>query len=86
MKKIIFFFLCSLFTLGTFAQEAPLHGVVTSASDGQPLPGVSVVVKGTTNGTVTNVDGEYQLQVAPDAVIQYSFIGMKTKEMPVNGQ
>ncbi len=86
MKKIIFFFLCSLFTLGTFAQEVALHGVVTSASDDQPLPGVSVVVKGTTNGTVTNIDGEYQLTVASDAVIQYSFIGMKTKEMPVDGR
>jgi TonB-dependent starch-binding outer membrane protein SusC len=57
MKKVLFFFLCSFFTLGAFAQEITLQGVVTAANDGQPLPGVSVVVKGTTTGTVTNFDG-----------------------------
>ena len=86
MKKILFFFLCSLFTLGAFAQEITLTGVVTAADDGQPLPGVSVAVKGTTNGTVTDIDGNYQLQVPADAMIQYSFVGMKTQEIPVNGR
>lgn len=86
MKKMLFFFLCTLFTLGTFAQEITLQGVVTSADDGSPLPGVSVAIKGTTVGTVTNIDGEYQLQVPEDAVVRFSFIGMKTKEMPVEGR
>jgi TonB-linked SusC/RagA family outer membrane protein len=86
MKKILFFFLCSLFTLGTFAQEVSLTGTVTAADDGQPLPGVSVVVKGTTNGTVTDINGNYQLEVPQDAVIQFSFIGMKSQEIPVNGR
>ncbi|HKL31160.1 MAG TPA: TonB-dependent receptor [Tangfeifania sp.] len=85
MKKILFFFLCSLFTLGTFAQDISLSGTVTAADDGQPLPGVSVVVKGTTNGTVTDVDGNYQLEVPREAVIQFSFIGMQSQEIPVNG-
>lgn len=86
MKKILFFFLCSLFTLGAFAQEITLNGVVTAADDGQPLPGVSVVVKGTTNGTVTDIDGNYQLEVPQDAIIQFSFIGMQAQEIPVNGR
>lgn len=86
MKKILFFFLCSLFTLGAFAQQITLNGVVTAADDGQPLPGVSIVVKGTTNGTVTDINGNYQLEVPQDAVIQFSFIGMKSQEIPVNGR
>ncbi len=60
--------------------------MVTSADDGQPLPGVSVVVKGTTTGTVTDFDGNYQFKVMPDAVLQFSFVGMETQEIPVNGR
>ena len=86
MKKFLFFFLCSLFTLGTFAQEITLRGVITSADDRQPLPGVSIVVKGTTTGTVTDFDGNYVLQVPSDAVIQYSFIGMRSQEIAVNNR
>jgi TonB-linked SusC/RagA family outer membrane protein len=86
MKKIIYFFICTLFTTGVFAQELTLKGVVTSADDGLPLPGVTVVVKGTTNGTITNFDGIYQLSVPTDAILQYSFIGMKTQEIPVDGR
>ncbi|WP_372950210.1 SusC/RagA family TonB-linked outer membrane protein [Mariniphaga sp.] len=86
MKKILFFFLCSIFSLGIFAQEITLRGVITAADDGLPLPGVSVIVKGTTTGTVTNFDGMYELQVPSDALMQYSFIGMQTQEIPVNGR
>jgi TonB-dependent starch-binding outer membrane protein SusC len=86
MKKILFFFLCSLFSLGVYAQEITLTGVITAADDGLPLPGVSVIVKGTTIGTVTDVNGNYQLQVPADAVMKYSFIGMQAQEIPVNGR
>jgi TonB-dependent starch-binding outer membrane protein SusC len=86
MKKILFLFLCSIFTLSVFAQEITLRGVVTSADDGQPLPGVSVVVQGTTTGTVTDFDGNYELQVPSDAILFFSFIGMETQEIPVNGR
>jgi TonB-dependent starch-binding outer membrane protein SusC len=86
MKKVLIFFLCSIFSLGVIAQEITLRGVVTSADDGQPLPGVSIVVKGTTTGTVTDFDGNYQFQVMPDAVLQFSFVGMETQEIPVNGR
>src|SRR5690606_24139815 len=86
MKKILFFFLCSLITLGTYAQGTIIRGIVTSADDNQPLPGVSVVIKGTTTGTVTDIDGEYQLQVAADAVLLYSFVGMQSQEISVDGR
>lgn len=60
---------------------------VTSAEDNQPLPGVSVVVKGTTTGTITNFDGEYMLANVPaNATLVYSFIGMRSKGGAVNNQ
>ena len=56
-------------------------------SSGQPLPGVSVIIKGTTNGTVTNADGKYSLSNIPeDAVLQFSFVGMRTQEITVAGK
>ena len=58
------------------AQERTITGTVTSSADGSPLPGASVVEKGTSNGTVTNADGVYSIAVRPDAVIVVSFIGM----------
>ena len=78
--------LSTVFSLGLLAQEITLSGEVTSADDSQPLPGVTVVVKGTTNGTVTNFDGIYTLKVASDAVLQFSFVGMKLQEIAVDGR
>ncbi|MFV0377039.1 MAG: SusC/RagA family TonB-linked outer membrane protein [Mangrovibacterium sp.] len=51
---------------------------------GVPLPGVSIVVKGTTNGTLTNSDGVFSLNAPEDATLVFSFIGMTTQEAPVN--
>lgn len=86
MKRILTVVFSMLFTLGLFAQEITVSGVITSADDGLSLPGVSVVVKGTTNGTVTNFDGVYELELPSDAVLLYSFIGMQPQEIPVNGR
>ena len=67
-------------------QQSGISGKVTDAN-GQSLPGVSVVVKGTTNGTVTDIDGNYHLTNVPgNAVIQFSFVGMKMTEVPVENQ
>jgi len=56
-------------------------------SDNQPLPGVGVVVKGTTVGTVTNPDGEFQLSIPADAeTLQFSFVGMKSQEVAIAGK
>jgi TonB-linked SusC/RagA family outer membrane protein len=67
-------------------QQTAVSGKVTD-SNGQPLPGVTVVVKGTTNGTVTNTDGEYSLTNIPaDAILQFSFVGMKMQEVVVGNQ
>ena len=87
MKKVILIYLFSLISAGLFAQGLSISGKVTSADDNQPLPGVSVVVKGTTTGTITNFDGEYTLANVPaNATLVYSFIGMRTQEIAVNNQ
>lgn len=63
-----------------------VSGIVTSAEDGMALPGVNVVVKGTTIGTVTNVDGKYTLTLPTDAEkLVFSFVGMVTKEAEIKG-
>lgn len=55
--------------------------------DGNPLPGVTVVIKGTTQGTITDIDGNYSLNNVPDdATLVFSFVGMKTQENPVAGK
>jgi TonB-dependent starch-binding outer membrane protein SusC len=54
---------------------------------GQPLPGVTIVIKGSTNGTVTNMDGNYSISNVPEnATLVFSFVGMKTIEVPVEGK
>ncbi|SHJ33135.1 TonB-linked outer membrane protein, SusC/RagA family [Tangfeifania diversioriginum] len=87
-KKLLSLCLLALIMLisgQVFAQET-ISGTVTEADTGEPLPGVSVVVKGTTTGTVTNVDGEYQLDASIDDILIFSFIGMSTQEVEVNGR
>lgn len=67
-------------------QKRRITGKVTDAF-GQPLPGVGVVLKGTTQGTITDANGEYILtQIPSDAVVQFSFVGMKTQEIVVGNQ
>ena len=62
-------------------------GTVTSAEDGAPLPGVNVVVRGTTVGTVTDVDGTYALDApSPDDTLAFSFVGFVPQEIPIAGR
>ncbi|RIH65517.1 SusC/RagA family TonB-linked outer membrane protein [Mariniphaga sediminis] len=67
-------------------QQRSVSGKVTDF-DGQPLPGVTVVVKGTTQGTVTNANGEYSMANIPeDVILVFSFVGMRTQEIPLEGR
>ncbi len=67
-----------------FAQTRTMSGTVTSADNGAALPGVTVVVVGTTNGTVTNLDGKYSIDVNSSAkVLRFSFVGMATQEVAI---
>ena len=69
----------------SYAQEKTITGVV-SDQDGLPLPGANVTVKGTTNGTQTDFDGYYSIDVSVGKVVVYSFIGQKTVEKTVSSQ
>ena len=65
----------------TFAQEKTITGTVTDGSG--PLPGVSILIKGTTTGTETDFDGKYSMKANVGDVLRYSFVGMTTKEVTV---
>jgi len=68
------------------SQQRTVSGKVTDQVD-QPLPGVSIIVKGTIQGTVSNADGEYSLSNIPDnAILVFSFVGMRTQELEVGDQ
>jgi hypothetical protein len=70
----------------TTQQQKSISGKVTDSS-GQPLPGVSVVVKGTTQGTISDADGNYSLSNIPsDGILVFSFVGMKAQEILVAGK
>ncbi|GGZ67971.1 SusC/RagA family TonB-linked outer membrane protein [Algibacter mikhailovii] len=65
-------------------QDQTINGQVTS--DGQPLPGVNVIVKGTAKGSVTDFDGFYEIKASSNAVLEFSFIGFRKKEVAIKGQ
>ncbi|MEI9919880.1 MAG: TonB-dependent receptor [Bacteroidota bacterium] len=68
------------------AQTSQLSGRVLNAGDNTGLPGVNVVVKGTPNGTITDADGRFTLEVQAPTLLSFSFIGYKTQEIIYNGQ
>lgn len=87
MKKILL--LCFAVVLSipvAWAQERVVSGKVTSEEDGSALPGVNVLVKGTTTGTITDFDGNYKITVPDDAELLFSFIGFLTEEIQVSGR
>ncbi|MBC8601836.1 SusC/RagA family TonB-linked outer membrane protein [Parabacteroides acidifaciens] len=85
MKKLIIIFQFLLIGISMIvAQNTQVKGTVTSGDDGLPIPGASVAVKGTTLGTITDVDGNFSLSVPANAkILQISFVGMKTQEVAV---
>ncbi|MBT1703126.1 SusC/RagA family TonB-linked outer membrane protein [Chryseosolibacter indicus] len=90
MRKILLSYLIMAFTIASsaaWAQERAISGRVTSSQDGSPLPGVNILVKGTTTGTVTDVDGNYRISV-PDGsnILVFSFIGLTSQEVDIAGR
>ncbi len=67
----------------SFAQEKTITGTVTSSVDGLPLPGVNVIVKGTSRGAQTDFDGNYSIKASQGEILVFSFLGMKTTESSV---
>ncbi|MDF9830130.1 TonB-dependent receptor [Parabacteroides sp. PF5-6] len=72
-----------LMTQMIYAQQIGISGTVISATDDYPIIGASVIEKGTTNGTVTNLDGQFTLSVAKGAIVQISYIGFTTQEITI---
>jgi len=67
-----------------FSQQRTITGTVTDNSDGSTLPGVAILAKGTTNGTVTDINGKYSLSVDESVkVLVFSFMGMRTEEREI---
>jgi TonB-dependent starch-binding outer membrane protein SusC len=73
-----------LITLSVYAQEKTVTGVVTDADSREPLPGVTIVIQGTTRGTVTNFDGEFSVQVEEGQTLIFSFVGYTPQEIVVS--
>ncbi|WP_338876055.1 TonB-dependent receptor [Spirosoma sp. SC4-14] len=69
-----------------YAQTVTVKGKVTSAEEGITLPGVSVIVKGTTTGTTTDNDGNYSINASQNATLVFSFVGMTSKEVKVGNR
>lgn len=89
MKKVYAFILTFLFVgvVSTYAQNISVSGTVSSADDNMTLPGVTVLLKGTTNGTTTDIDGKYTINNVPaDGILVFSFVGMVTQEIPVENR
>jgi len=83
IKKLTPFLLFLFFVQISFGQSFTISGTVKSNEDNQPLPGASVVIKGTSTGTVTDFDGNYEIEAAINATIVFSFIGYQPKEIIV---
>jgi len=85
LRYLIIFFAMATASL-THAQEITVSGKVTDATDGSLLPGVTIVVKSTTTGTVTDADGKYSIKVKKDAVLVFSYVGYMSQEITVTDQ
>src|SRR4051812_21068102 len=83
MKKFLLMCFSFGFAISVWAQDRVVTGKLISKDDGSSLPGVNVVVKGTTTGTVTDSNGAYSLNVPSGAIITFSFIGLKTVDAEV---
>lgn len=75
--------LCLLAGMTLSAAPLTVSGTVTQASDGEPLVGVSILIKGTSQGTTTDIDGNYTLKVDEGAILQFSYVGFTTREIKV---
>ena len=85
MKKILLLTILACWSILSYGQ-IDVRGQVTSQADGSELPGVTVLIKGTTTGTITDFDGNYTISAKAEDVLVYSFIGMISQEIVVGNQ
>ena len=72
-----------IFCCSVYAQQKNLSGTVSDADSGEPLTGVSVKIKGTSQGTVTDIKGQYRIAVGAGQTLEFSFLGMATQQVVV---
>ncbi|AUC13883.1 hypothetical protein BTO06_01365 [Tenacibaculum sp. SZ-18] len=83
MKKILLLLCFSLMSFWGINAQTKISGKVTSKMDGEPLPGVNVVIKGTNKGVETDFDGQYSIEAKSGDTLEFSFIGMETFRVKV---
>lgn len=83
--RLLFLFAAISLSISISAQVITVTGTVTD-NTGEPVIGASVVEKGTTNGTITDFDGNFSLSLQQNATLVLSYIGMRTQEVPVQGK
>ena len=87
LRKALFLIVSLALFFPMMAQTITVKGVVKESMTGEPIIGANVAVKGTTNGTISDISGMYQISnVSSNAVLIVSYIGYKTAEIPVNGK
>ena len=87
MKVPLLAIILLILPISLLAQENILvTGMVTEADTGMPVPSVNVVEKGTSNGVLTNFDGEFAIEVPSDAILVFSFVGYEAQEVALNGK
>jgi hypothetical protein len=88
MRKILQSSLILLLAFTTaFAQDRTVSGTVTGADDGTSLPGVNVLVKGTSSGAITDLDGKYKFSIPSEGgILMFSFIGLVPQEIEVGSK
>lgn len=75
---------CLVLVVGRVSAQSTVSGEVASSEDGTALPGVNVLVKGTSLGTVTDIDGKYRISVPPDgSILTFSFIGFQSQDVEI---
>lgn len=84
--KVLLLLVAMLFTTIVFAQQKTITGKVTDARSGDPMPGVTIIIPGTTTGTITNFDGEFTLVINAGQALAFSFIGYETQQIVVGDQ
>lgn len=82
-KNLLLSTLFLLFSFWAWSQQVQISGVVKSATDNLPLPGASVIIKGTVTGTTTDINGKYTIKANVKEVLVYSFVGMNPQEIAV---
>ena len=86
VKRFLPIFLLATCSSMVLAQGIAISGRVTASDDGSGAPGVNILIKGTSNGTVTDKDGNYRISAPADAILVFSFVGYTSQELPVSSR